>query len=141
MNSFGQHFRITLFGESHGPMIGVTIDGCRPGIPMKEEDFHDDLRRRQPGAKGTTTRIEKDQPEIVSGCFHGLTTGAPLSILFKNSHTQSKDYDHLRTQPRPGHADWVAMKKFYGFNDHRGGGHFSGRLTLALVAAGVVAKK
>lgn len=141
MNSFGTLFRVSIFGESHGFGVGVTLDGCKAGIPLKEEDFLPDLARRQAGAKGTTPRVEKDLPTIISGCFKGFTTGAPLTILFKNENTQSKDYDHLRTQPRPGHADWVAQKKFFGFNDHRGGGHFSGRLTLGLVAAGVVAKK
>lgn len=141
MNSFGSHFRISIFGESHGPLVGITIDGCQPGIPLAEEDFLDDIKRRQPGAMGTTPRVEKDEPRIVSGWFNGFTTGAPLTIVFENQNIKSGDYDHLRKQPRPGHADWVAMQKFKGFNDHRGGGHFSGRLTLALVAAGVVAKK
>jgi len=141
MNSFGNHFRVSIFGESHGPMLGITIDGCKPGIPLSVSDFEEDIRRRQPGARGTTPRVEADQPRIVSGWFNGFTTGAPLTIVFENQNTQSGDYDHLRKQPRPGHADWVAMMKFEGFNDHRGGGHFSGRLTLALVAAGVVAKK
>lgn len=141
MNSTGTLFRMSIFGESHGKLIGVTLDGCPAGIPLKEEDFLEDLKRRQPGAVGTTPRIEKDLPNIVSGCFNGFTTGAPLTIVFENQNTQSKDYDHLKKQPRPGHADWVAMQKFGGFNDHRGGGHFSGRLTLGLVAAGVVAKK
>ncbi len=141
MNSIGTLYRISIFGESHGKLIGVTLDGCPAGIPLKEEDFLKDLKRRQPGALGTTPRIEKDLPNIVSGCFNGHTTGAPITIVFENQNTQSKDYDHLKKQPRPGHADWVAMQKFGGFNDHRGGGHFSGRLTLGLVAAGVVAKK
>jgi chorismate synthase len=141
MNSIGTLFRISIFGESHGYGIGITIDGCPPGLSLKEEDFLEDLARRQAGAKGTTPRIEKDYPKIISGCYQGVSTGAPLTILFENENTHSKDYDHLRKQPRPGHADWVAQKKFYGFNDHRGGGHFSGRLTLGLVAAGVVAKK
>jgi len=117
------------------------MDGCTPGIPISEADFMDDIRRRQPGASGTTPRVETDLPRIVSGCFNGFTTGAPLTVVFENQNTKSGDYDHLLRQPRPGHADWVAMMKFNGFNDHRGGGHFSGRLTLALVAAGVVAKK
>jgi chorismate synthase len=141
MNSFGKNFRVSIFGESHGTLLGITIDGCKPGIPLSEEDFMEDIRRRQPGGKGTTPRVESDQPRIVSGWFNGFTTGAPLTIVFENQNTKSGDYDHLRKQPRPGHADWVAMMKFNGFNDHRGGGHFSGRLTLALVAAGVVAKK
>jgi len=141
MNSFGNRFRVSIFGESHGPLLGIIIDGCKPGIPLSETDFMDDIRRRQPGARGTTPRVEPDQPRIVSGWFNGYTTGAPLTIVFENQNVKSGDYDHILKQPRPGHADWVAMKKFDGFNDHRGGGHFSGRLTLALVAAGVVAKK
>lgn len=141
MNNFGRNFRVSIFGESHGSLLGITIDGCRPGIPLTEDDFWEDIRRRQPGGKGTTPRVEADQPRIVSGWFNGFTTGAPLTIVFENQNTKSGDYDHLRKQPRPGHADWVAMMKFNGFNDHRGGGHFSGRLTLAIVAAGVVAKK
>lgn len=141
MNNFGRNFRVSIFGESHGSLLGITIDGCKPGIPLTEDDFWEDIRRRQPGGKGTTPRVEADQPRIVSGWFNGFTTGAPLTIVFENQNTKSGDYDHLRKQPRPGHADWVAMMKFNGFNDHRGGGHFSGRLTLAIVAAGVVAKK
>lgn len=141
MNSTGTLFRLSIFGESHGRAVGITIDGCPAGIPLKEDDFLEDLKRRQPGAIGTTPRIEKDLPRIISGCFNSFTTGAPLTIIFDNENIQSKDYDHLRRQPRPGHADWVAMQKFGGFNDHRGGGHFSGRLTLGLVAAGVIAKK
>jgi chorismate synthase len=141
MNSFGREFRISIFGESHGTLIGVTIDGCRAGIALTEEEFSNDLKRRQAGARGTTPRVESDKPRIVSGWFKGFTTGAPLTIVFENENTKSGDYSHLTKQPRPGHADWVAMKKFDGFNDYRGGGHFSGRLTLGLVAAGVVAKK
>ncbi len=141
MNSFGTLFRISIFGESHGAAIGITIDGCPPGLPLSEEDFTHDLERRKPGAKGTTPRKEDDSPEIVSGLFRGHTTGAPMTILFRNKNVRSADYDNLVKTPRPGHSDFVAWKRFGGFNDHRGGGHFSGRLTLALVAAGVVAKK
>ncbi len=141
MNSFGNIFKITIFGESHGPCIGINIDGCPPGIPLTEDDFTADLGRRKPGARGTTPRMEDDSPEIVSGCYKGFTTGAPLTVLFANKNVRSGDYDHLRNRPRPGHADFVAAQRFKGFNDPRGGGHFSGRLTLALVAAGVVAKK
>ncbi len=141
MNSFGNMFRIGLFGESHGPVIGICIDGCPPGIPLTEDDFKTDLDRRKPGARGTTPRKEDDLPEIVSGCYKGFTTAAPLTILFANKNVRSADYDHLRDKPRPGHADFVAAQKYKRFNDPRGGGHFSGRLTLALVAAGVVAKK
>ncbi len=140
MNTFGIIFRITIFGESHGPCVGICIDGCPPGLPLSETDFVADLGRRQPGARGTTTRHEDDSPEIVSGVYAGHTTGAPLTILFANKNQRSGDYDHLRHRPRPGHADFVAATRFRGFNDPRGGGHFSGRLTLPLVAAGVVAK-
>jgi chorismate synthase len=141
MNSTGRIFRIGLFGESHGSGIGVTIDGCPPGIPLSPDDFNEDLGRRKAGKKGTTPRIEDDVPEIISGQFNGHTTGAPLTILFRNRNVRSGDYTNLRETPRPGHADFVAWKRFKGFNDYRGGGHFSGRLTLCLVAAGVIAKK
>ncbi len=141
MNSFGRIFRVTVFGESHGPMVGVTIDGCPAGIPVKEQDFEKDLERRRSGAKGTTPRTEKDMPSLVSGVYKGKTTGAPVTLLFENKNIESKDYSLFDDIPRPGHADFVAMKKFRGFHDGRGGGHFSGRITIALVAAGVLAKK
>lgn len=141
MNQFGTLFRVSVFGESHGPMIGVTLDGVPSGISLTKDDFAVDIARRKPGAKGTTPRVEKDEPIIVSGVFNDRTTGAPLTILFENNNTRSKDYEKLREFPRPGHADFVASKKFKGFEDYRGGGHFSGRLTVLLVAAGVVAKK
>ena len=142
MNSFGRKFRVHIFGESHGPMVGITIDGCLPGIPISESDFADDLNRRKGGVlAGTTSRTETDKPIFLSGVFNGFTTGAPLTLAFENNNTQSKDYESLRNTPRPGHADFVATKKFNGFEDYRGGGHFSGRLTVCLVAAGVVAKK
>ncbi|MDD3567915.1 MAG: chorismate synthase [Bacteroidales bacterium] len=141
MNSFGRIFRISIFGESHGQAIGVTIDGVPPGINLSVDDFMADLNRRKAGAKGTTPRKEDDIPEIVSGWVNGHTTGAPLTILFRNNNTQSGDYGNIAKTPRPGHSDFVAYKKFGGYNDVRGGGHFSGRLTLTLVSAGVVAKK
>lgn len=141
MNSFGRIFRVNVFGESHGESVGVNIDGCPAGIPLGVEDFLPDLARRKAGAKGTTPRKEEDWPYLKSGVFNGHTTGAPLTILFENNNTRSSDYEKLRAFPRPGHADFVAAKKFGGFEDYRGGGHFSGRLTLNLVAAGVVAKK
>lgn len=141
MNSFGNSFRISIFGESHGVLIGVTIDGCLPGIAISEADLLPDLERRKAGAAGTTPRKEEDAPRIVSGVFNGKTTGAPLTIVFENNNTKSADYEALRATPRPGHADFVLHKKFNGFNDYRGGGHSSGRLTLTLVAAGVIAKK
>jgi len=141
MNSFGRLFRISIFGESHGKSIGVVIDGCPAGLPISGEDFLEDLSRRKSGAKGTTPRTESDRPNLLSGIFDGKTTGAPLAIVFENANTKPRDYENLRTQPRPGHADFVAVHKFGGFGDFSGGGHFSGRLTLALVAAGVIAKK
>ena len=141
MNTFGNKFRVSIFGESHGERIGVTIDGVLPGIPLEAKDFAEDLARRKAGALGTTPRLEADEPEIVSGVYQGKTTGAPLTILFKNENTRSEDYEQFRKHPRPGHADFTANLKFGGFNDPRGGGHFSGRITLGVVAAGVLAKK
>jgi chorismate synthase len=141
MNSFGRFFRISIFGESHGHSVGVVIDGCPAGIPVNQQDFEKDFSRRKSGAKGTTPRKEDDLPQLASGIFNGYTTGAPITVLFENKNTRSRDYTELRKTPRPGHADFVAMKKFGGFEDYRGGGHFSGRLTLGLVAAGVLAKK
>ncbi len=141
MNSFGRIFRISLFGESHGPLVGISIDGCPAGIPLRVEDFAADIDRRKAGAKGTTPRKEDDIPRLVNGVFNDHTTGAPLTILVENNNTRSSDYEKQRAVPRPGHADWVAGVKFGGFEDYRGGGHFSGRLTVCLVAAGVVAKK
>lgn len=141
MNSWGNRFRVTLWGESHGAQVGVTIDGVPAGIALAESDFEADLARRRAGAAGTTPRKESDAPHIVSGMYRGFTTGAPLTVEFLNENTRSGDYASLASHPRPSHADWVAMKKFHGYNDPRGGGHFSGRITLALVTAGVVAKK
>jgi chorismate synthase len=141
MNSFGVIFRISLFGESHGPAIGVVIDGCPPGLSLKPGDFMPDLRRRQSGSKGTTKRQEPDLPEIISGVFGDTTTGAPITLITRNSDKISSDYDEFRKVPRPGHADFVSSIKYSGFSDMRGSGHFSGRITWGLVAAGVIAKK
>ncbi|HEV7329594.1 MAG TPA: chorismate synthase [Flavisolibacter sp.] len=142
MNSFGRIFRVSIFGESHGPSVGITIDGCPAGLPLAEDDFTVDIERRKGGMqKGTTPRKEDDTPIFVTGVFNGKTTGAPLTILFENKNTRSGDYEKQRAFPRPGHADFVAHQKFAGFEDFRGGGHFSGRLTVCLVGAGVVAKK
>lgn len=141
MNSWGEKFRITLWGESHGQQVGVSIDGVPAGIALSEDDFSTDLNRRKSGAAGTTPRHESDTPRIVSGIYNGYTTGSPLTIEFNNENTRSGDYKSLETHPRPSHADLVARQKWNGYNDPRGGGHFSGRITLALVAAGVVAKK
>lgn len=141
MNGFGQKFRVSLFGESHGRAIGIVMDGVPAGIPLSEQDFSEDILRRKSGAKGTTPRIEDDKPEILSGVFGGKTTGAPLAVVFRNNNTKSSDYEIFKVMPRPGHADFAAGVKWDNFNDPRGGGHFSGRLTLPVVAAGVVAKK
>ena len=141
MNSFGTLFKVSIFGESHGECVGVTIDGCPVGLPLSIDDFDTDIERRKGGTKGTTPRKEDDIPLIKTGLFNGKTTGAPLTILFENNNTRSADYAKQRAIPRPGHADFVASKKFGGFEDYRGSGHFSGRLTVCLVAAGVVAKK
>lgn len=141
MNTFGRIFRISIFGESHGNGIGVVIDGVPAGIALIEEDFLPDLSRRRSGAAGTTPRKEPDLPKLISGTWDGFTTGAPLAVFFENTNTRSSDYDKLRDIPRPGHSDFTAGVKFRGFADPRGGGHFSGRITLGLVAAGVIAKK
>jgi chorismate synthase len=142
LNSFGRIFRIHIFGESHGECVGLTVDGCPAGLPLSVEDFVEDTERRKGGVqKGTTPRKEDDIPIFKSGLFNGHTTGAPLTILFENNNTRSGDYEKQRAVPRPGHADFTAHAKYGGFEDFRGGGHFSGRLTVCLVAAGVIAKK
>ena len=141
MNTFGNRFRVSIFGESHGELIGVVLDGVPAGIELSAEEFAFDLGRRKSGAKGTTPRIEEDMPELVSGVYDGYTTGAPLTIVFKNMNTKSADYSQFAAMPRPGHADLTAALKWDNYQDPRGSGHFSGRLTLPVVAAGVVAKK
>ena len=141
MNSFGRVFRISIFGESHGESVGVIIDGCPPGIKLQTGDFFKDMKRRKPGVSGTTERKESDIPLIKSGLFKGATTGSPIMIEFINENIQTVDYEHFKIVPRPGQTDFIAAKKFNGFNDYRGGGHFSARLTAGLVASGVIAKK
>jgi chorismate synthase len=142
MNSFGRLFRTSIFGESHGESVGIVVDGCPAGLPLSIGDFLPDLERRKGGTqKGTTPRQEEDLPIFKSGIFNNKATGAPITILFENKNVRSGDYEKQRDVPRPGHADFVAHKKFAGFEDFRGSGHFSGRLTVALVAAGVIAKK
>lgn len=141
MNTFGRKFRVSIFGESHGELIGVVLDGVPAGLELSEQDFEHDILRRKSGARGTTPRVEDDEPQIVSGVFEGHTTGAPLTIVFKNSNTHSSDYEQFAAMPRPGHADLTAAVKWDDCQDPRGSGHFSGRLTLPIVAAGVVAKK
>jgi chorismate synthase len=142
MNRFGTLFNVQIFGESHGDCVGITIDGCPAGMPLQVADFVEDMERRKGGQqKGTTPRKEDDIPIIKTGLFNGLTTGAPIMMLFENNNTRSGDYEKQRAVPRPGHADFTAHHKFGGYEDYRGGGHFSGRLTAALVGAGVVAKR
>ena len=141
MNTFGRKFRVSIFGESHGELIGVVLDGVPAGLELSEQDFERDILRRKSGAKGTTPRIEADRPRIVSGVYEGHTTGAPLTIVFENGNTRSSDYSLFVAMPRPGHADLTAALKWDDCQDPRGGGHFSGRLTLPVVAVGVVAKK
>jgi chorismate synthase len=140
MNAFGRLFRIEIFGESHGDAVGVIIDGCPAGIEITTGDFTTDLLRRKSGAMGTTGRRETDRPEFMSGIVNGYSTGAPIMLLFKNTDLKSEDYG-FRMHPRPGHVDFTADHKYKSFNDDRGGGHFSGRLTVGLTAAGVIAKK
>jgi chorismate synthase len=141
MNSFGTIFRIHIFGESHGPCVGIAIDGIPAGLTLSADDLFPDLERRKGGMqRGTTPRKESDTPIFMSGTFNGKTTGFPLTILFENKNANSEDYHKQRAIPRPGHADWVAHKKFGGHEDYRGSGHFSARLTTGIVAAGAVAK-
>lgn len=142
MNAFGRIFRMQIFGESHGASVGLVIDGCPAGLPLSQEDFIVDIERRKGGIqKGTTPRKEDDLPIFKSGIFNGKTTGAPIAIFFENNNTKSQDYEKHRAVPRPGHADFTAHHKYGGHEDFRGGGHFSGRLTVCMVAAGVIAKK
>ena len=135
-NIFGNHISVTLFGESHGPAIGAVIDGLAPGIPVDEDFIRAQLAKRRPSGKISTARVEQDEFSILSGAFEGHTTGTPLCISIPNTVQKSKDYSKTRSLARPGHADYTAYCKYHGFEDYRGGGHFSGRITAALVAAG-----
>ncbi len=141
MNHYGRLFQLNIFGESHGNSVGILLDGVPAGIEIKLEDFDYDLNRRKPGGIGTTSRIESDEIHIESGVFNGYTTGGAILLRFMNQNTKSKDYDNLLYHPRPSHADFVSNVKYNGYQDYRGGGSFSGRLTLGIVAAGVIAKK
>lgn len=141
MNSFGRYFRVTVFGASHGACVGVTVDSPLPGLPLSAADFEADLVRRRAGRAGTTARHEADEPKVLSGLLEGVTTGAPLTVVFENREQRPDDYFGLLRVPRPGHADFTAAVKYNYFNDPYGGGMFSGRMTLALVAAGTVARK
>ena len=138
-SSFGKLFRITTWGESHGPGVGVVIDGCPAGLSLSTEDIQTFLDRRRPGqSKYTTKRNESDSVEILSGVFEGRTTGTPISLLVRNQDQRSRDYGNIATLFRPGHADYPFTEK-YGFRDYRGGGRSSGRETIGRVAAGAVA--
>ena len=141
-NSIGKEFVVTSFGESHGKCVGVVIDGCPAGVPLSEKDIQPELDRRiPPQPKIVSGRIEKDKVEILSGVFNGFTTGAPISMMVENKEADSSDYEVIKDLPRPGHADYTARIRYGGFNDYRGGGRFSGRVTVALIMAGAVAKK
>jgi chorismate synthase len=140
-NTFGKAFRVTTWGESHGPAVGAVIDGCPPGIPLSAEDIKRDMDRRRPGkAAGESPRKEPDNVEILSGTFEGKTTGTPISLVIYNKDAESKAYKHLQNIFRPGHGDITYLKK-YGIRDHRGGGRASARETAARVAAGAVARQ
>jgi chorismate synthase len=141
-NSIGKEFIVTSFGESHGKVVGVIVDGCPAGLPLSEEDFQEELDRRIPAEpKIVSGRLEKDKAKILSGVFNGLTTGAPIAMIVENKETISSDYEAIKDLPRPGHSDYPARVKYGGFNDYRGGGRFSGRVTVALILAGTIAKK
>lgn len=137
-NTFGNNMAVTIFGESHGPYIGAVLDGLAPGIKVDQDYINAQLSLRRPSGKISTARVEADEYEIVSGLFNGYTTGSPLTIIIPNKVQHSKDYDNLSRVARPGHADYAAYCKYHGFEDFRGGGHFSGRITAAVVAAGAI---
>ena len=140
-NTFGQSVAVTVFGESHGQAIGAVIDGLAPGLAIDYDFIDSQLSKRRPQSKIDTPRQEKDEYQILSGVFEGKTTGTPICIIVPNENTKSKDYSKTRSTPRPGHADYTANEKYHGFEDYRGGGHFSGRVTVALVAAGAILQK
>lgn len=140
--NFGEHFRLTIFGESHGPAIGIVIDGVPAGTPIDEAAIAADMARRAPGNDPTATaRKEADAVRIVSGILNGRATGTPLCGMIENTNTRSGDYAQMSARMRPGHADYAGRVKYHGYNDPRGGGHFSGRLTAPLVFAGAIARQ
>ncbi|MHA2407666.1 MAG: chorismate synthase [Candidatus Ranarchaeia archaeon] len=142
MNTLGNLFRFSSFGESHGQLVGVIVDGCPPGLQLSEAILNKGLKERRPGSSDLVTqRKEDDSCEIVSGILKNKTTGAPITVLIRNKDVSIKDYDEIKKKPRPGHADYPAYVKYQGLNDFRGGGRFSGRLTIAHVVAGVIAEQ
>lgn len=141
-NSFGKLFTITSFGESHGRCVGAIVDGCPAGLAITEDDIQRELDRRKPGGSiASTRRVEEDKVEILSGIYNGTTTGAPISLVIWNRDIDSREYERIRFLPRPGQADYTAFMKYGGFNDFRGGGRFSGRITATFVMGGAIAKK
>ncbi len=140
-NSIGNHITVTLFGESHGMGLGAIIDGMAPGVTVDTEYIAKQMELRKPHGKISTQRKEADEVKILSGVFEGKTTGTPISLVIENAAQHSKDYSKTKDLARPGHADYTANEKYHGYQDYRGGGHFSGRITAALVAAGAIAKK
>ncbi len=141
-NSIGKAFVLTCFGESHGKCVGAVIDGCPAGLPLSEKDIQVELDKRKPGASSVTSaRWEEDKAEILSGIFNGFTTGAPICVIVRNRDIDSKPYELIKDKPRPGHADYPARLRYGEFNDYRGGGRFSGRITVAYTVAGAIAKK
>ena len=137
-NTFGTSVTVTLFGESHGEAIGAVVDGLAPGITVDEEFIKAQLTKRRPQGAISTARVEADSFKIVSGVFNGKTTGTPICLIIENTNTKSRDYEKTKCVVRPGHADYSAWCKYHGYQDYRGGGHFSGRITAALVAAGAI---
>lgn len=140
-NNFGTNISMTIFGESHSPCIGITLDGLPAGFKIDLERIKEDMEKRKAKGSISTQRHEDDEVEIVSGFFNGYTTGTALTILIQNKNTQSKDYSDIQYRLRPGHADFSAYEKYHGFQDYRGGGHFSGRLTAPIVAAGSICRQ
>ena len=140
--NFGKNYKISIFGESHGSALGINIDGIPAGTELDLEFISEEMKRRAPGrTKLSTPRVEKDEFEILSGFVNGRTTGTPMAMIVRNTNQKSKDYSEIAKKPRPGHADWSGMNRYNGFNDIRGSGHFSGRITASLVFAGAIAKQ
>ncbi len=140
-NSIGTNVILTVFGESHGEAVGAVLDGLAPGIEADEELIRTQLNKRRPSGSGETSRREEDRFRIISGIFNGRTTGAPICIIIENNDVRSSDYEQIRTLPRPSHADYTAQVKYCGFQDYRGGGHFSGRVTAGIAAVGAITLK